>query len=381
MNVLVMGLILLAPLVVAMDHMRDHMHNRSGLYKLESIVKTSATNHTPGNINILWEHIATGFPGSLGAAYINHTKSIRNGRRSCGMKGRKNNTHISRQLRLYSIQLPGPGKPTVQINGKIVPTDRKRTSKMSSLNQLGAQRKKQAERHIKQCAEETLGALDAAVSEVCPKREARECVVELRLGDAMCSDMIGHRNHSIPPPSVKIVMQTVLGLKRDGRCLFIYNTQGGCINETEAYISSIKAYYEANVQRDAAKFEIEPSIGWRGVDRHFCEMVHSSLFFAGAGGLSYIAERLRAFRGSKSIRTLIPYFATKLSWLETNEQVEKRNAHDQFILEMMERTGHEKRNVRAAYISEMFQRTGVGSNKRKPSGVGSFLMMNNITDT
>lgn len=86
---------------------------------------------------------------------------------------------------------------------------------------------------------------------------------------------------------------------------------GGCENETSLFLRDLQRLIESF----EGQAVIEEGVGWKDVDRHLCSMVDAHLFIQGAGGFSYLAERVRARRGEVTVTELVRY---PIVWLQAD---------------------------------------------------------------
>ena len=67
---------------------------------------------------------------------------------------------------------------------------------------------------------------------------------------------------------------------------------------------------------------MEEGTTWQDADRHFCAMVGASKFIQGNGGYSYLAERVRTWRGLETVGTLVTQ-SEYTTWLEAEKETAK----------------------------------------------------------
>ncbi len=71
---------------------------------------------------------------------------------------------------------------------------------------------------------------------------------------------------------------------------------------------------------------LQEGIGWRDADRHFCAMANAKVFIQGAGGFSYLAERVRSRRGWNTVSTLV---RVPIIWLDANLELLAKRLQDE----------------------------------------------------
>mmetsp|Transcript_29266 Transcript_29266/g.59870 ORF Transcript_29266/g.59870 Transcript_29266/m.59870 type:complete len:300 (-) Transcript_29266:280-1179(-) len=174
------------------------------------------------------------------------------------------------------------------------------------------------------CHKEKLENLNDALVQRCPESPQHLAesgtVVHIRLGDSLCANSLHVVTTLRPTPPQKVAEAIESSAySREKPCYIYYATHGGCFNQSQSYINALgEALLFLSKRRRPLSQEplcrMEVGVGWQDADRHFCNMVSSHVFMQGAGGFSYVAERLRGHRGMQSNQTLVE---TPMTWLSS----------------------------------------------------------------
>lgn len=106
-------------------------------------------------------------------------------------------------------------------------------------------------------------------------------------------------------------------MSSSGVCLFDQHVVlGGCENETSVFLDQLQRLIEP-----FAQMTIEEGVGWKDVDKHLCYMAGADLFIEGAGGFSYLAERVRERRGKLTVKELV---RSPIVWLQADLEHEQK---------------------------------------------------------
>jgi hypothetical protein len=90
------------------------------------------------------------------------------------------------------------------------------------------------------------------------------------------------------------------------------------VDQTNNLIANITSC----LRNDCGSFAMEEGTTWQDADRHFCAMVGASKFIQGNGGYSYLAERVRTWRGLETVGTLVTQ-SEYTTWLEAEKETAK----------------------------------------------------------
>jgi hypothetical protein len=102
---------------------------------------------------------------------------------------------------------------------------------------------------------------------------------------------------------------------------------GGCENETLSFLDNLKTFVRP-LQNEGYSITIEEGVGWKDADRHLCSMVESHLFIQGAGGFSYLAERVRTRRGEVTVKELVRY---PIIWLQAELELAHQESKKRMV--------------------------------------------------
>jgi hypothetical protein len=173
---------------------------------------------------------------------------------------------------------------------------------------------------VQVCLDRKVEILDEVMSRLCPTLTASPSttIVHIRLGDSLCANS-QHVTDSLQPPDPMEVAQVIESSRHAMvQCLIFYATHGGCSNQTHSYVEALdsaisdRSGAQERHQNSTAGCHTEFGIGWHDADRHLCQMASAGVFVQGAGGYSYLAERVRARRGLPTIQALVK---TPMTWL------------------------------------------------------------------
>ena len=181
------------------------------------------------------------------------------------------------------------------------------------------------------CYDARIAALDRVCQRHCPVMDT-QVVVHLRLGDALCADT-DYAKTSLRPPKAEVVCRIVSRtaknesnsmsqLPQPARVLFISATHGGCVSQTDQYLKEIESRCSRQAGVRALAISMERGKTWHDADRHFCAMISAPKFIQGNGGYSYLAERVRTFRGMETERELAKE-SEYTTWLEATKEAAK----------------------------------------------------------
>ena len=205
-----------------------------------------------------------------------------------------------------------------------------------SQNPPGYPTKQEALSRRQVCYNDKIAALDRVLQNACPHDadSLRGTVVHLRLGDSFCATT-DYAVEALRPPRAFEVAQVVASHRvAEEPCVVVYSSHGGCEADTRAYVDRVKVvlsessgsssrHENSEMKFESVRVRLEEGVGWQDADRHFCAMVGARVFIQGAGGFSYLAERVRTLRGLSTVNSLV---RVEIVWLDAAKEAKKHES-------------------------------------------------------
>jgi hypothetical protein len=131
----------------------------------------------------------------------------------------------------------------------------------------------------------------------------------------------------------------------------VYALHGGCNGQSMSYLANITQCLGSR-ENEGKATTMEQGQTSHDADRHFCAMINAAVFIEGNGGFSYLAERVRKWRGLQTVSNLRTE-SRYTSWLDA----EKESAKEQEKEEAKKGTQLKEMNNAAEYeLGELIHR-------------------------